>query len=59
MTCKERASLDNLEHPVKGCPMTYGYLGKPTYCHKASILGPTVCEVCWTREIPEDGSEEE
>lgn len=57
MTCKEKLKL---EHPEMidekkpggcfGCPDTYGYLDKPVYCSKRFVLGPSVCEECWSRE---------
>lgn len=60
MTCQEKLAT---EYPEKvnddksnmfiGCPHHYGYLPKPMYCHKRFILGPSVCNECWNREVKE------
>lgn len=54
MTCREKIAM---EHPdqvgpqylggANNCPHTYGYLDKPDYCSQ------DMCDVCWSREIPE------
>lgn len=63
MTCKEKLQAEKPEciNPGQpggcfGCPHMYGYLKKPRYCDDRFILGPVICDVCWSRELPEDGS---
>lgn len=58
MTCIEKLRQ---EHPddIPSCPSFYGYLDKPAYCSKSYILGPAVCDICWSREIPEERTDAE
>ena len=59
MTCREKLAV---EHPNKiapdspggcyACPVTYGYLERPDWCHDKSNVNGDRCGECWDREIP-------
>lgn len=59
MTCKEKLKLDHpglnpddIEMITRDtCPSKFGYLDEPKYCGDE---GPSHCEQCWNRMIPEE-----
>ena len=59
MTCREKLAIEHQNNVntispggCYACPITYGYLSRPDYCHDEDNVDGSRCDECWDREIP-------